>query len=193
MSNKAHAQYADFSFNTREGCEELTFDTSAVDSKILIPRRYFLSPQATTTFNHWQFLHFEAVTEYNDMVNSYYRFQVESMYFQIYDMEIKNIEGQQGETTEDVTNMVLTKTEFPVVFYEDKNMTFGYDPKDFKHFEAQELLDQNKAWRRSLPIQGKAVHQEWRITRDDRRDKWWEKSAIKAAFQRRPRHRMPQR
>ncbi len=176
VQNKAVAHYADFTFATREAIQDIIFDTSSVDSQILIPTAHWSNSTKTTTEkDRWQFAHFGTPAEFKDLKEAYYRYKVVSQWFNIWDVQIKKIEGHNTTVSEqELTNFILETTEFPITFYHDVNYSYG---RVGSKVTATALPLQNKAIRLKLPIKRK-LHFGWKISKADATDKWWETAQL---------------
>ncbi len=176
VQNKAIAHYADFTFSTREAVQDIIFDTSSVGSQILIPTTYWQDQNKTTSEkDRWTFAHFGTKAEFKDLQEAYYRYRVVSHWFNVWDIQIKKIEGQNTTISEqELTNFILETTEFPITFYHDTNYSYG---RVGSKITTTALPLQHKARRLRLPIR-KKLHFGWKISKEDATDKWWETAEL---------------
>ncbi len=181
--NPAVAHYANYTFNTKECQIKMTFDTSEDTAHYLFPWQNPQNHDHKTVCPYWQWANFGTTTEYDDLRSSYWRYRVEKMYFEVYDVQITKISSSNKTTTaQDVTSFMLQTTEFPMNFYCDRNYTYGKEHKDNKTgLRADILKFQHKGFSKKLPINGK-MRFNWKIDKSDKENKWWETIELKTDF-----------
>ncbi len=147
----------------------MTFDTSQDQAHFLFPWQDPHNHSRKTNCPFWQWANFGPGIEYDDLKNSYYRYRVEKMYFEVYDVQITKIHSTNTATSaEDVTNFMLATTEFPMNFYCDRNYTFGKNHSDNTTILRADVLKyQHHGFTKKLPIQGK-MRFNWKIDKSDR-------------------------
>lgn len=69
-----------------------------------------------------------------------------------------------------------------MVFYKDDAQFFGRKPK-ISSIPADILLDMQKGFKKKLPI-NHTMHFHWKISKQDKQDKWWETSELKSTWAR---------